>query len=135
MNDRTPAPPLVDDPLDRLYAVVAELATQDPDGSRTSRLFRAGRSKIAKKVAEEAVEVAIDAVAGRREAMIRESADLIYNLVVLWVDAGITLDDVWSEMERRERHLGIAEKWPKHRPTSTTPGETPAEAIAPLKRL
>ena len=69
---------------------------------------------MAKKLAEEAVEVVIDAVHGHPEAVVKESADLMYNLVVLWVAAGIQPKDVWAEMDRRERLLGIAEKIPKH---------------------
>ena len=87
--------------------------TADPSTSRTARLLRAGRSKMAKKLAEEAVEVVIDAMHGRTDAVIRESADLLYNLVVLWVASGVHPEDVWKEMERRERLLGIAEKIPK----------------------
>ena len=68
---------------------------------------------MAKKLAEEAVEVVIDAMHGDRTAVIRESADLIYNLVVLWISSGIRPEDVWKEMDRRERLLGIAEKVPK----------------------
>ncbi len=71
---------------------------------------------MAKKLAEEAVEVAIDAMHGSRDAVVRESADLLYNLVVLWVSAGVRPDDVWAEMKRRERLLGIAEKLPKNLP-------------------
>jgi phosphoribosyl-ATP pyrophosphohydrolase len=68
---------------------------------------------MAKKLAEEAVEVVIDSMNGDRDSVVRESADLIYNLVVLWVASGIRPDDVWKEMDRRERLLGIAEKVPK----------------------
>ena len=50
---------------------------------------------------------------GERDAVVRESADLLYNLVVLWVAAGVRPQDVWAEMERRERLFGIAEKMPK----------------------
>jgi phosphoribosyl-ATP pyrophosphohydrolase len=85
----------------------------DPATSRTAKLLRAGRGKMAKKLAEEAVEVVIDAMHGQTEAVIKESADLIYNLVVLWVAAGIHPKDVWAEMNRRERMFGIAEKLPK----------------------
>ena len=88
----------------------------DPASSRTARLLREGRSKMAKKLVEEAVEVAIDTMHGDSAAVVRESADLLYNLVVLWVAAGIHPKDVWMEMERRERLLGIAEKLPKERP-------------------
>jgi phosphoribosyl-ATP pyrophosphohydrolase len=45
--------------------------------------------------------------------VVRESADLLYNLTVLWAAAGVKPEDVWREMERREEMLGIAEKLPK----------------------
>ncbi len=104
------------DSLDRLYKAVLDARTADPATSRTARLLRAGRSKVAKKLAEEAVEVVIDAVNGHSDAVARESADLLYNLVVLWVEAGVHPNDVWAEMARREQLLGIAEKLPKVRP-------------------
>ena len=103
------------DSLDRLYQAVLAARTADPASSRTARLLRAGRSKMAKKLAEEAVEVVIDAMHGDSGAVVRESADLLYNLVVLWVASGVHPSDVWTEMERRERLLGIAEKLPKER--------------------
>jgi phosphoribosyl-ATP pyrophosphohydrolase len=98
------------DSVDRLYAAVLAARNADPASSRTARLLRAGRAKMAKKLAEEAVEVIIDAMHGNREAVVRESADLLYNLVVLWVSSGVQPKDVWREMERRERLFGIAEK-------------------------
>ena len=55
----------------------------------------------------------IDAVNGNPDAVTRESADLLYNLTVLWAEAGVRPADVWREMERREHLLGIAEKMPK----------------------
>jgi phosphoribosyl-ATP pyrophosphohydrolase len=97
----------------RLYQAVLDCRNDDPSTSRTARLLRSGRGKMAKKLAEEAVEVVIDAMNGGRDAVIRESADLLYNLVVLWVATGIRPEDVWKEMDRRERLLGIAEKVPK----------------------
>ena len=101
------------DLLDRLYRAVLAAKAADPAHSRTARLLRAGRAKMAKKLAEEAVEVVIDAMHGDSDAVIRESADLLYNLVVLWVASGVHPNEVWLEMERRERLLGIAEKLPK----------------------
>jgi phosphoribosyl-ATP pyrophosphohydrolase len=108
------------DSLERLHAAVLAARNADPALSRTARLMRAGRDKVAKKLAEEAVEVVIDAMQGNTEAVIKESADLLYNLVVLWVSAGVHPKDVWAEMERREQLLGIAEKLPKARPESAT---------------
>ena len=101
------------DSITRLYQAVLACRHDDPSTSRTARLLRSGRSKMAKKLAEEAVEVVIDAMHGDRDAVVRESADLLYNLIVLWVSAGIRPEDVWKEMDRRERLLGIAEKVPK----------------------
>jgi phosphoribosyl-ATP pyrophosphohydrolase len=104
------------DSLDRLYAAVLAARHANPQNSRTARLLRSGRSKVAKKLAEEAVEVAIDAMNGGRDAIVRESADLLYHLVVLWAWAGVNPKEVWNEMGRRERLLGIAEKLPKGAP-------------------
>src|SRR5450759_1712543 len=101
------------DSVARLYEAVIVARNSDPAKSRTARLLRAGRAKMAKKLAEEAVEVVIDAMHGQPEAVVRESADLLYNLVVLWVHAGVHPDDVWAEMRRREQMFGIAEKVPK----------------------
>ena len=102
------------DSIERLHEAVLAAKDADPAVSRTARLLRSGRAKMAKKLAEEAVEVVIDAMHGQTEAVIKESADLIYNLVVLWVAAGVEPKDVWAEMKRRERLLGIAEKLPKN---------------------
>jgi phosphoribosyl-ATP pyrophosphohydrolase len=101
------------DSITRLFQAVQACRHDDPSTSRTARLLRSGRSKMAKKLAEEAVEVVIDAMVGDREAVVKESADLLYNLTVLWVSSGIRPEDVWKEMDRRERLLGIAEKVPK----------------------
>ena len=101
------------DSLERLYLAVLAARDLDPATSRTARLFQRGPSKMAKKLAEEAIEVVIDAVNGDSEAVIRESADLLYNLTVLWASAGVRPEDVWREMARREDMLGIAEKLPK----------------------
>ncbi|MGE3150584.1 MAG: phosphoribosyl-ATP diphosphatase [Pseudorhodoplanes sp.] len=116
------------DSIDRLYEAVLAAQNSDPAFSRTARLLRAGRGKIAKKLAEEAVEVVIDAVNGEREAAIRESADLLYNLVVLWASTGIHPRDVWAEMLRREQLFGIAEKLPKE-----ASGQTPRRKVIALE--
>jgi phosphoribosyl-ATP pyrophosphohydrolase len=111
---------VMSDSLERLHKSVLALQKGDPQLSRTARLMRAGRAKIAKKMAEEAVEVVVDVMRGDREAAVRESADLLYHLVVLWADAGIRPADVWAEMDRREALFGIAEKPPKDRPAKPT---------------
>jgi phosphoribosyl-ATP pyrophosphohydrolase len=117
------------DSIARLYQAAYACRNDDPSTSRTARLLRSGRSKMAKKLAEEAVEVVIDAMHGDRQAVVKESADLIYNLVVLWIASGIKPEDVWKEMDRRERLLGIAEKVPKKLP----PEEFPRRKIVVLE--
>ena len=116
----------------RLHNAVLAARSADPAKSRTAKLLQAGRDKMAKKLAEEAVEVVIDAMHGHPEAVVRESADLLYNLVVLWVHAGVSPDDVWDEMRRRERLFGIAEKLPKDlvKPMSRS---KPASKVVPLQ--
>lgn len=102
------------DSIRRLYDGVRAARGQDPAQSRTARLIQAGPRKIAKKVAEEAAEVALESAAGNRPEVIRESADLLYHLVVLWFEAGVQPKDVWAEMDRREKLYGIAEKIQKN---------------------
>jgi phosphoribosyl-ATP pyrophosphohydrolase len=109
------------DSVDRLYQAVLAAKHEDPATSRTSRLLHAGRAKMAKKLGEEAFEVVIDALHGNHGAVVRESADLLYNLVVLWVASGVDPKDVWNEMDRRERLFGIAEKLLKSSPDKMRP--------------
>jgi phosphoribosyl-ATP pyrophosphohydrolase len=104
------------DSITRLYRAAEACRHDDPSTSRTARLFRSGLSKMAQKFAEEAIEVVIDAVDGDRDAVIKQSADLIYNLVLLWISAGIRPELVWKEMDSRKRLLGNPEKVPKKRP-------------------
>jgi phosphoribosyl-ATP pyrophosphohydrolase len=99
--------------LDRLHQAVLVRRGADPSSSRTAKLLAAGRAKMAQKLGEEAIEVAIDAARNGRGAVIAESADLLYHLVVLWADMGITPAEVFEEMRRRETAYGIAEKVPK----------------------
>jgi phosphoribosyl-ATP pyrophosphohydrolase len=74
--------------------------------------------------------VVIDAMNGDREALARESADLIYNLTVIWAASGLRPQDVWAEMDRRERMLGIAEKLPKSRVRAKPASAKPVTAAA-----
>src|SRR6201993_214863 len=122
------------DSLERLYLAVLAAKDLDPADSRTARLFQRGPAKMAKKLAEEAIEVVIDAVHGNSDAVIRESADLLYNLTVLWASAGVRPADVWSEMERREHLLGIAEKMPKS-PMKIAKTVAPRAARRPIVAL
>jgi phosphoribosyl-ATP pyrophosphohydrolase len=123
---------LMKQPIERLYYAVQDVVTApvkktggkdksagkdkpsaeviDLAASKTAKLIARGRSKMAQKLGEEAVEVVIAAVAEDRHAVVLESADLLYHLVVLWHEVGVAPEDVWQEMARRERVKGLAEK-------------------------
>lgn len=97
--------------LDRLWEVVESRRTAgDTEGSHSARLLARGTAKVAQKLGEEAVECVIEAALGKREATVLESADLLYHLVVVWVDAGIRPAEVWTELARRQGISGILEK-------------------------
>jgi phosphoribosyl-ATP pyrophosphohydrolase len=96
--------------LDRLWRVIESRRTADPEVSHSARLLQRGTAKVAQKFGEEAVECLIEATRGNPEGLVAESADVLYHLLVMWVDAGIRPDDVWAELHRREGVSGIAEK-------------------------
>jgi phosphoribosyl-ATP pyrophosphohydrolase len=102
--------------LERLHAAILAKRGADPTTSYTAKLLGRGTAKIAQKLGEEAVEVVIEAVRGERTALVGESADLLYHLLVLWADAGIAPDEIWAELQRREGVSGIAEKKSRPKP-------------------
>ncbi len=96
--------------LDRLWDVVTSRRSADPSVSHSARLLARGTAKVAQKFGEEAVECVIEAIAGDRDKLIAESADVLYHLIVVWVNAGVRSEEVWAELMRREGVSGIAEK-------------------------
>jgi phosphoribosyl-ATP pyrophosphohydrolase len=96
--------------LDRLWSVVLNRRDVDPTISHSARLLSRGTAKVAQKFGEEAVECVIEAVRGDRDAVIAESADVLYHLIVVWVSTGVAPEEVWAELMRREGVSGIAEK-------------------------
>jgi phosphoribosyl-ATP pyrophosphohydrolase len=106
--------------LDRLFTVIESRRDADPTVSHSARLLSRGPAKVAQKFGEEAVECLIEAVAGNRDALIAESADVLYHLVVLWVSSGVSPDEVWAELRRREGISGIAEKAARASPDGTS---------------
>lgn len=109
-----PAPPMAvgTSPavLDRLWNVVNDRRDADPAVSHSARLLSRGTAKVAQKFGEEAVECLIEAVGRNRGALVAESADVLYHLIVMWVDGGVRPDEVWAELQRREGVSGVAEK-------------------------
>src|SRR5438067_13238493 len=96
--------------LDRLWQVIQSRRGADPESSYTARLFARGRAKIAQKLGEEAVETVIEGVGENPAALVGESADLLYHLLVLWAAAGISPADVAAELARREGTSWIEDK-------------------------
>jgi phosphoribosyl-ATP pyrophosphohydrolase len=98
------------DALDRLFATIASRKGADPASSYTARLLAAGMEKCAKKFGEEAVETVIAAAQNDRGELAKESADVLYHLLVVWAAAGITPDDVYAVLKSREGVSGLDEK-------------------------
>jgi len=96
--------------IDELFAVIESRKGADADTSYTASLLAKGRAKIAEKFGEEAVETVIAAVGGDKDEIASESADVLYHLMVLWADAGLTPDDIWAKLEARRGTTGIEEK-------------------------
>jgi phosphoribosyl-ATP pyrophosphohydrolase len=97
--------------LDRIFAVIEQRRLSgDVTNSHSARLLARGTAKVAQKLGEEAVECVIEAVAGNRDKLVAESADVLYHLLLVWADAGVLPAEVWAELARREGMSGIAEK-------------------------
>jgi phosphoribosyl-ATP pyrophosphohydrolase len=101
---------MAEDFLTTLEATIRSRRDGDPTTSYTAKLFARGRAKIAQKVGEEAVETVIAALQDDREELVSEATDLMFHLMVLLADAGLSLDDIRAEMVRREGVSGIDEK-------------------------
>jgi phosphoribosyl-ATP pyrophosphohydrolase len=100
-----------DHPMDRLFATIAaRKAEGDSSASYTAKLLSEGVVKCAKKFGEEAVEAALAGVSGDKDHLAAESADVLYHLLVLWAAAGITPEDVYAALKKREGQSGLAEK-------------------------
>ena len=96
--------------IDKLHKILKERQGADPTESYVASLYAKGIEKIAEKVGEEAVEVIIEAVKGDKEKLTSESADLLFHLMVLWVNQGITPDEVWNTLQSRFGTSGHEEK-------------------------
>lgn len=99
-----------EDVIARLYETIESRKGADPETSYTAKLLAGGSKKIGKKIGEEATEVVIAALTEGPDALTRESADLIYHLLVLLAANDVTPDEVLAELARREGISGIAEK-------------------------
>ncbi|QDC01820.1 phosphoribosyl-ATP diphosphatase [Mesorhizobium sp. 8] len=101
---------MTDFTLSDLEKTIAERARSGDPDSWTAKLFSKGIDKAAQKLGEEAVETVIAAVRGDTKGVVSESADLLYHWLVVLGIAGVKLDDVLTELERRTGRSGLAEK-------------------------
>ncbi|MBB3384644.1 MULTISPECIES: phosphoribosyl-ATP diphosphatase [unclassified Rhizobium] len=96
--------------LSDLERIIEERSKASPDESWTAKLFAAGQPKAAKKLGEEAIEAVMAAVTNDRDNLAYEAADLLYHLLVVLKIAGIPLENVMGELERRTAQSGLQEK-------------------------
>ena len=102
--------PNIGQALDDLFQVIESRKGGDPGESYTAKLFDEGLGRITAKIGEEATEVIIAALRETPEHVTSESADLLYHLLVLWAEQGVTPDDVFEELQSRVGTSGIEEK-------------------------
>lgn len=102
--------PINADILNQLYQVILSRKDADPNTSYSAKLLAKGSKKTAEKFGEEAIECLIECATGNQKELITESADVLYHLLVMWVSAGVSPDDVWTELHRRAGISGITEK-------------------------
>ena len=98
------------DALDRLFATIAARKGADPASSYTAKLLAEGVEKCAKKFGEEATETVIAAISRDKTELAKESADVLYHLLVLWAASGITPEEVYAVLRAREGQSGLEEK-------------------------
>ena len=98
------------DTLERLEATIRQRLTASPDESYVAGLHARGVPVIARKLGEEAIETITAALAGTREELTGEAADVLFHLLVLLAEKGVPLAEVFAELDRREGTSGLAEK-------------------------
>ncbi|MEM9470280.1 MAG: phosphoribosyl-ATP diphosphatase [Pseudomonadota bacterium] len=94
-----------DDILKQLFETIEARKNADPKESYVASLYHEGVGRISQKVGEEAVETIVEALKGDKEKLAQESADLLFHLMVLWADQGLTPNDVMDVLQSR---LGIS---------------------------
>ncbi len=98
------------DTLHRLSQTIAERRHASPEESYVAKLMEKGKKKIAQKIGEEGVEVALALMQEKKDNIVSESADLLFHLLVAWEHAGVTAEEVAAELAKREGKSGLTEK-------------------------
>ncbi len=105
--------------ITKLYCHIQTKKSDDPTRSYTAQLFKSGPEKIARKLNEESTETLLELLRGDKTGMIQESADLLYHLVVAWVNIGITPEQIAQELTNRQAMSGLEEKAARKAPKQT----------------
>lgn len=124
MDTHSDTAPDAIDPIHQLEDDLKQVGDDPARFPRTNKLISAGAPQQAKKIVEEATELAIEAILQDREAAVTEAADLVYNLVVLLEGMGITFDEICDELQRRRAIFGIAAKQHKNGVGPTGPKDS-----------
>ena len=95
--------------LEKLFNDLLKRKDSDKEISYTSTLL-ADKKMLARKISEESIEVILEYLENNRDKIIKESADLLYHLSVMWISANVRLDDVWYELQKRKGTSGLDEK-------------------------
>lgn len=98
------------DILEKLYTTIEARKGADKSVSYVAKLFHKGTNKIAQKVGEEAVETVIAALAEDKAALINEASDLVFHLLILLADKGVSVQEIVAELDRRMGLSGLDEK-------------------------
>lgn len=89
--------------IEKLYTIVSERINENADDSYTVKLVNSGINRVAQKVGEEGVEVALAAVSGDKAELVGELSDLMFHSIVLMKASNVTLDDIYDELEKRHQ--------------------------------
>ncbi len=92
------------DVLEDLYEVIERRKDADKNVSYVAKIFSKGREKIAQKMGEEAVETVVAALAESKTRLVEETADLMFHLLILLAERGVTLKQVYDELENRMKN-------------------------------
>ena len=95
--------------LEKLFNDLLKRKELDKEISYTSSLL-ANKNLLAKKLGEESIEVILEYLDNNKEDLIKESSDLLYHLIVMWISANVKPVDVWNELQRRKGTSGLNEK-------------------------
>ena len=95
--------------LEKLLNDLLKKKNLDEKISYTSALLK-NKKILARKIGEEAIEVILEYLDNNKDKIVKESADLLYHLSVMWISANVNLDDVWNELQKRKGMSGLDEK-------------------------